>query len=144
MLGNSMEYLCITSKDNYYICKSYNIWGVKDKEEFGNSRNENIIKNVNPGDLLLFYLKTPVSKVVALYETKSRAFNDSNHIWVDGIYALRIKIELKETINKISYSTLMNRQLRILNDDILHDKQQLRREMIPLEKGSVEKLLKGF
>lgn len=136
-----MDYLCITSEENWKICEKHGVWGVKDKNEFGTTRNETIIKKVKENDGLLIYVKTPVKAIVALFEARSKSYYDSNPMWPDGKYQMRIKIGPKSPISKIPYPKVVSGVLKKSNGNAICRSLDLHAEMIPLQKDSVTKLL---
>jgi hypothetical protein len=97
---------------------------VKDEAEFGNRRNEEVIDMVRAGEALLFYVRTPVKSVVAVYKAVSVAETDSSRLWADGIYAKRIRISVETPIN-ISYDGVIGK-LIMNNGKVINNRQQER------------------
>ena len=84
-----MQYwLCITSLANWDIIEKESLWAVK-------TQAQKRIKKVEPGDKLVFYVKSPVQAIAGIYEAVSKVYIDAEQLpWDDGPYPCRIRIRL--------------------------------------------------
>lgn len=74
-------WLCITTRENWEVIRSRNVWGVSE-------RHRNTIARVKKGDRLLIYLKQERKedrieepRIVAEYEVFSEVFRDPSRIF---------------------------------------------------------------
>jgi len=67
---------------------------IKDKRVFGVPRQAHKkISEVNPGDILAFYLLKPGGGIVALCNVTSEVFESHSDVWGSDQYPLRVKLE---------------------------------------------------
>lgn len=108
----SKYWLCVTNEDNWNVIKIKRIWGVPEK------RGRCQIKDVRPGDQLVFYV-TP-KRIGGIFEAISEPFESNEKVfsWADFgreehfPYRVRLKpiavtkepIPVGELIRKLSFS----------------------------------------
>ena len=81
-------WIFITSPENYKICVQEGLWGVQ--------RTTRMIKEVQPGDLVFFYIKDE-KKFAGPFVVTSKVFEDRTWVWPDKEYPLRVTIRPYET-----------------------------------------------
>ena len=88
-----MFWLCITTRANWEVIKTKNIWGVE-------PRHLKTLQRVKVGDKLVFYVKQEVrgreklpSMLVGIFEVISKPFKDETKIFTGGLYPWRIRIK---------------------------------------------------
>jgi len=62
----------VSSQQNLDICKEKVIFGVKSKEEIESAVYENSMKAIKAGDLIVVYVKNPISVTVVIYTASCR------------------------------------------------------------------------
>ena len=97
-------WLCPVKKRSWDIIKRNEIFGVS---SFG----EKILRKTKPNDLLVFYILSPMNKIIALCRVNSLPIKDATDLWGLGRYPHRIKIQMiKEFRRSIPLSQLLGRR----------------------------------
>lgn len=80
-------------RDNY-------LYGVPETKT---RRGYNQIRETKPGDILVFYVISPVRGIVGIYEIVSEVFEDRRYFpWEDRLYPYRVRIRpLSEELKKL-------------------------------------------
>ena len=124
LTGRNAVWLAVTSPKNYEICSEKRLWGVE--------RAVRLIKEVKPGDLIIFYVKRE-KKVRDVWIVETEAFEDRRRVWPDKVYPYRVNIhqlfkgsanieELASTLNFIKNvsiwgSYLQREMVRLCSED---------------------------
>jgi len=103
------------------------------------ARLSNYLFSVEAGDLIVAYVKNPVSAVVGTYRATSSYYEDHSKVWPDGEYAIRVKIEEYGDYN-VPFRELIAKGIKLANNKKLSQAMQLHTEIVKLEEGSISKL----
>ena len=105
MEGNSEQvWLCVVNKENFEVVKEKRVYGVP-------ARAHNQIGKIRVGDILVFYVISPIRCILGISKSTSSTFEEKKLFpWKDRIYPYRIEISeveevrvrSKEFIGKIS------------------------------------------
>lgn len=88
MQGRRNIWLCLLTKENFAIVRRTKLYGVPK-----NVRAHHQIVKAKPGDILVFYVISPVKAIVAIYEVSSQMFESANMApWTDRQYPYRVRI----------------------------------------------------
>jgi len=111
-----MFWLCITTRANWEIVKTKNIWGVE-------PRHLKTLQRVKIGDKLVFYVKQEVHgreklppMLVGIFEVTSEPFKDETKIFTGGLYPWRIKIKPIK-LGEVEFKPLIPKLKFIKNKD---------------------------
>jgi len=82
-------WFCILTETNWPKVRDNCLYGVpKSKEPYRR------ISKTKPGDILIFYIRSPVKGIVGIYEVASNVFEESEYFpWEDRLYPYRIRIK---------------------------------------------------
>lgn len=79
-------WLCVLNSDSWKVVKGNMLWGVA--QAWAKQ-----IRKLRPGDLLVFYVKKPISSIVGIGEVSSEMFVDDNKLpWLDRSYPYRVRL----------------------------------------------------
>lgn len=91
MHGRRNIWLCVLTKGNFQIVRETELYGVPK-----NVRAHRQIIKARPGDILVFYVISPVKAIVAIYEVSSQIFESADMApWTDRLYPYRVRITHK-------------------------------------------------
>ncbi len=111
-----MFWLCITTRANWEVIKTKNIWGVE-------PRHLKTLQSAKIGDRLVFYVKQEVRgreklppMLVGIFEVASKPFKDETKIFTGGLYPWRIKIKPIK-LGQVEFKPLIPKLKFIKNKD---------------------------
>lgn len=78
------------------------------------SIGKKVLSQTKPNDLLIFYLLSPIDRIIAVCRVKSKIFKDKTDFWGSGRYPYRIKTEL---VKEFKRNIPLNRLLGKRNDE---------------------------
>ena len=99
-------------------------------------RPSNYLIPAKAGDLIVVYVKNPVSAVVGIYRATSSYYEDHSEVWPDGEYAIRVKIERYSDCN-VPFRELIAKGIRLASNKKLSQAMQLHTEIMKLEKEAL-------
>lgn len=95
-------WLCILTRENWWIVKQEGIYGVPDKKKTAAT-----FKNVKKGDILVFYLISPERAIRGIGKTISEAFEErKQRLWNDRLYPHRMRISVLDADIDIPFSQI--------------------------------------
>ena len=106
-------------------------------------RPSNYLIPAKAGDLIIVYVKNPVSAVVGIYRATSSYYEDHSEVWPDGEYEIHVKIERYSDCN-VPFRELIAKGIRLTSNKKLSQAMQLHIEILKLEEGSISKFCNGF
>jgi predicted RNA-binding protein len=93
--SEAQVWLCILNRENFEILKERKIYGIPE-----NKRALSLLKNVKIGDTLLFYVISPVRRILGVSSVVSTIFKEKRKApWRDRLYPYRIRVSEVQDIN---------------------------------------------
>jgi len=90
-------------------------WNLYNLRLVNRGRPSNYLIPAEAGDLIVVYVKNPVSAVVGIHRTTSSYYEDHSKVWPDGEYAIRVKIEKYSDCNA-PFRELIAKGIKLANN----------------------------
>jgi len=94
-LLNFQVWLCVLNRENFEVLSEKKVYGIPE-----NKRALTQLEKVKIGDTLLFYVISPVKRIMGVSSAVSTVFIDKRKSpWKDRLYPYRIKVSAVQKIN---------------------------------------------
>jgi len=84
-------WLCPVKPKSWRIIKSVKVFGLPTKASA-------ILKQIKPGDQLIFHVFKPINGIIAMGEVDSYTYEDHSDLWGKNRYPFRVKLKFNQNL----------------------------------------------